>query len=62
MGIGKVYFEKYFKNNFRTSISDLDGFNQDGFNRKGFDRNGIDEHGFSRNKELACEEKLNSLK
>ena len=56
-----VYFEK--KNNFRTIIYDLDGFNQDGFNRKAFDRNGfningIDENGFNRNKELVCEEKI----
>ena len=60
---GKVYFEKRFKNSFKTIIYDLDGFNQDGFNRKGFDRdgfnvNGIDENGFNRNKELACEEKF----
>ena len=34
---GKVYFGKRFKNNFKTIIYDLDGFNQDGFNRKGFD-------------------------
>ena len=57
------FLKKKFKNNFRTIIYDLDGFNKDGFNRKGFDRNGfniygIDEHGFNRNRELACEEKV----
>ena len=60
---GEVYFEKIFKNNFKTLIYDLDGFNQDGFKRKGFDRdgfniNGIDKNGFNRNKDLACEEKV----
>ena len=50
--VGKVYFDKKFKNNFKTIIYDLDGFNQDAFNRKGFDRNGfnidgLDEHGFN---------------
>ena len=60
----EVYFEKRNKNNFRTIIYDLDGFDQYGFNRKGFDRNGFiningtDEHGFNKNKELACEEKV----
>ena len=60
---GKVNFEKKIKNNFKTRVYDLDGFNQDGFNRKGFNRNGfningIDEHCFNRIKELACEEKV----
>ena len=60
---GRVYFEKKFKNNFKTISYDLDGLNQDGFNREGFDRNefsmnGIDEYGFNRNKELGCEEKI----
>ena len=60
---GKVYFQKKFKNNFKTIIYVLDGLNQDGFNKKGFDRegfhmNGIDENGFNRNKELACGEKV----
>ena len=60
---GKVHFEEKFKNNFKTTIYDLDEFNQDGYDRKGFDRNGFningtDEHGFNRNKELACEEKV----
>ena len=54
---------KKFKKNFETIIYDLDGLNQDGFNRKGFDRNGFningtDEHRFSRNKALACREKV----
>ena len=59
----KVYFRKKFKNNFKTIIYDLDGFNQDGYDRKAFDRNGfnvngIDENGFNRTKDLACEEEV----
>ena len=54
--------KKTLKIVFRTFYN-LDGFDQDGFNRKGFDNNrfnikGINEKGYSRNKELACEEKL----
>ena len=56
------YVLKKSKNNFKTLIFDLDGFNKGGFNRKGFNGdgfniNGFDENGFKRNKELACEEK-----
>ena len=59
----KYILKKRFKNNFKTIIYDLDGFNQDGFNRRGFDRdgfiiNGNDGNGFDKNKELVCEEKF----
>ena len=59
----KNVLKKKLKNNFKTIIYDLDGFNQDGFKRKGFDRNGFningtDEHGFNRNKQLACKEEI----
>ena len=60
---GKVYFEKKLKHKFKTTIYDLDGFNEDGFYKKGFHRdefnkNRTDENGFNRNKVLACEEKV----
>ena len=31
---GEIYFETKIKNNFRTIIYDLDGFNQDGNDKK----------------------------